>query len=106
MSILTLLSTATFSTASLVTCTSLRVTVVLKAHMGCYLLSVDKQHCELASAYLAAGTRLAKTAEAIGMNVIGLDSKSTSAQLTSLLQQADVVSIHCPLTPKTQNLLG
>ena len=54
----------------------------------------------------SAGTRLAKTAEAIGMHVMGLNSKSSSAQLTSLLQQADVVSLHCPLMPTTHNLIG
>ena len=55
---------------------------------------------------LVAGNRLAKTAEAIGMHVMGLNSKSTTEQLTSLLQQADIVSVHCPLTPKTNHLLG
>lgn len=55
---------------------------------------------------LVESKRLAKTAEAIGMHVMGLNSKSTTEQLTSLLQQADIVSVHCPLTPKTHHLLG
>lgn len=78
---------------------------------GCSSSSLKSFPCALLTkdciAYeYSAGTRLAKTAEAIGMHVIGLNSKSSSAQLTSLLQQADVVSIHCPLTPTTRNLIG
>ena len=54
----------------------------------------------------AAGIRLAKTAEAIGMQVIGLNSKSSRADLEALLQTADIVSLHCSLTPKTHHLIG
>ena len=50
--------------------------------------------------------RLAKTAEAIGMKVVGLNSKSSRADLEVLLQTADIVSLHCSLTPKTHNLIG
>ena len=52
------------------------------------------------------GKRLAKTAEAIGMRVIGTNSKSSRLDLESLLQQADIVSLHCPVTPKTHQLIG
>lgn len=54
----------------------------------------------------SAGTRLAKTAEAIGMVVMGLNSKSSRSDLEAMLQVADVVSLHCSLTPKTHNLIG
>ncbi|KAL3134120.1 hypothetical protein ABBQ32_008542 [Trebouxia sp. C0010 RCD-2024] len=52
------------------------------------------------------GVRLAKTAEAIGMKVTGLTSSSTRAELEALLQTADIVSLHCSLTPKTHGLIG
>lgn len=54
----------------------------------------------------AIGTRLARTAEAIGMMVMGLNSKSSGSDLEAMLQVADVVSLHCSLTPKTHHLIG
>jgi len=54
----------------------------------------------------SAGTRLARTAEAIGMIVMGLNSKSSRSDLEAMLQVADVVSLHCSLTPKTHHLIG
>ena len=44
--------------------------------------------------------------EAFGMQCIGLTSRSTSAELEAALRQADVLSIHAPLTAQTQNLFN
>ena len=55
---------------------------------------------------VCAGKIVAKVAEAMGMHVTGLDSRSSLQDLHSMLQQADVVSVHCPLTPHTHHLLG
>ena len=63
-------------------------------------------HDQLSSSGDDAGMRLAKTAEAIGMKVIGLNSRSSQAELKALLQTADIVSLHCSLTPKTHHLIG
>ena len=52
------------------------------------------------------GVRVAKVAEAMGMTVIRLNSKSHQEELFQMLQQADVVSLHCPLTPDTYHLRG
>ena len=40
------------------------------------------------------------------MQVIGLNSKSSRADLEALLQTADIVSLHSSLTPKTHHLIG
>jgi phosphoglycerate dehydrogenase-like enzyme len=52
------------------------------------------------------GTRLAQAAQALGMEVEGLTSRSGRPALHSLLEWADVISLHCPLTPETRGLLG
>ncbi|WP_166245498.1 NAD(P)-dependent oxidoreductase [Paenibacillus turpanensis] len=61
------------------------------------------------------GTQTAKIAEAMGMKVIASGrasslSKSTDGikrvPLEELLRSADVVSLHCPLTPSTANLIN
>ncbi len=44
--------------------------------------------------------------EAFGMECIGLTSRSSSAELEAALRQADVLCIHAPLTPQTQNLVN
>ena len=64
----------------------------------------------------AIGSRLAKLAKAFDMRVIGTkrdpstaqgaaDEVHTPDQLLSLLPQADFVTLTCPLTPETQNLI-
>lgn len=52
-----------------------------------------------------AGTRLARAAEALGMRVLGARSSTSRAELLALCAQADVVSLHCPLTPRTRGML-
>ena len=44
--------------------------------------------------------------EAFGMHCIGLTSRSSDAELEAALRQADVLSLHAPLTPQTQNLIN
>lgn len=57
------------------------------------------------------GRAVASLAEAFGMQVSfsarpGGDTDDTRAPLAELLPQADVVSLHCPLTPDTHHLIG
>lgn len=61
------------------------------------------------------GRKVADVATAFGMNVIGHSRSQTDQQhrknfkwasLPELLEQSDVVSIHCPLTPETMGLLN
>ena len=66
----------------------------------CYMVNATWPKADIA------GMRLAKTAEAIGMKVTGLNSKSSRADLEAVLQTADIISLHCSLTPKTHNLIG
>jgi len=54
----------------------------------------------------AAGRRLARAAEALDMTVVGTSSRSSRDELEALLSAADVISVHCPLTPATQDLIG
>jgi len=55
------------------------------------------------------GKGVAKLAEAFGMEVIVAAHNKTEASTTvsfnELLSQSDVVSLHCPLTPETENLI-
>lgn len=44
--------------------------------------------------------------EAFGMQSIGLTSRSSTADLEAALRQADVLSLHAPLTPQTQHLIN
>ncbi len=59
------------------------------------------------------GRRAGRIAQAFGMQVLATGSRPTEegrtiaeyTQLFDLLHRADVVSLHCPLTPETQNLI-
>ena len=58
------------------------------------------------------GKRVAQIAQAFGMNVIALTSKTTlpdgikKVELSELFAQSDVLSLHCPLTPDTHHLIN
>jgi phosphoglycerate dehydrogenase-like enzyme len=51
------------------------------------------------------GTALARIAEGIGMTVAAIGSRRTDAEWETFLAEADVVSLHCPLTSATRGLL-
>lgn len=57
------------------------------------------------------GTAVAKVAEAMGMNILraivpgSTSSTEGKVELEEGLKQADVVSLHCPLTPDTNNMI-
>ena len=44
--------------------------------------------------------------EAFGMQCIALTSRSSADELEAALRQADVLSLHAPLTPQTQDLIN
>ena len=44
--------------------------------------------------------------EAFGMTCLALTSRSSSAEVEAALRQADVLSLHAPLTPQTRNLIN
>ncbi len=60
----------------------------------------------------ALGKSMAHAAEALGMRVLFAERKGASTTrpghepFGEALAQADVVSLHCPLTPDTRNLIG
>lgn len=49
--------------------------------------------------------RLAAAAEALGMRVRALDSRATDEDRRALWADSDVISLHCPLTPRTRGLV-
>lgn len=51
------------------------------------------------------GTAVAERAAAFGMNVVH-HNRSSGLRLKPLLEQSDVVSLHCPLTESTRHLIG
>lgn len=57
------------------------------------------------------GRAVARVAEAFGMHILlcqrpGGEATGGRVPLDSLLQQADVITLHCPLTPETHHLLS
>ena len=40
------------------------------------------------------------------MTVVGTTSRSSRSDLEAVLRVADVISVHCPLTPATHELIG
>jgi glycerate dehydrogenase len=51
------------------------------------------------------GQRVAALAQAFGMKVIVHSPRRKDVELDALFQRSDVVSLHCPLTPETENLV-
>ncbi|MDI1449942.1 NAD(P)-dependent oxidoreductase [Polyangium sp. 6x1] len=52
------------------------------------------------------GTALARIAEALGMRILAARSTTSREDVLDLAARADVISIHCPLTPGTRGLVG
>lgn len=52
------------------------------------------------------GSRLSRAAEALGMRALGIASRTPRADFLAMCTIADVVSVHCPLTPATRGLFG
>ncbi len=57
------------------------------------------------------GKAVANAAQAFGLNILIAESlsghhSSGRISLSALLQQSDIVSLHCPLTPQTSNLIN
>ena len=51
------------------------------------------------------GQRVAEIAKILGMNILKTNSTTSQKELKSHCSQADVISIHCPLTKKTKYLI-
>lgn len=54
----------------------------------------------------AIGQQVAKIAEAFGMNVVVAQRKNDVYQLDDWLPKVDILSLHCPLTEKTQKIIN
>src|SRR5207245_68568 len=51
------------------------------------------------------GRAVARRAEGFGMNVL-FNARGGGVPFDELLPQADILSVHCPLTPQTRHLMG
>jgi glyoxylate reductase len=51
------------------------------------------------------GRAVARRAEGFGMNILSVNSKSGRDAFEQLLEQADFVSLHAPLTPQTRRII-
>ena len=49
---------------------------------------------------------MARSAEALDMHVLPITSHSPRADFETMLAAAHAISLHCPLTPATQGMLG
>lgn len=58
--------------------------------------------------YGVIGKALASRAEALGMRVLAYDVRPGPGlvSLNTILHESDIVSLHCPLTDKTRNMIG
>jgi glycerate dehydrogenase len=58
--------------------------------------------------YGALGKAVASRADGLGMKVLATDIADFPGRvdLATLLRASDIVSLHCPLTPETRNLIG
>ena len=56
----------------------------------------------------AIGKAVAKRAECLGMNILAYDvfPQDGLVDLKTLLKESDVITLHCPLTPETKNMIG
>ncbi len=56
----------------------------------------------------ALGRSVAQRAEALGMRILATDAVDFPGKvdLDTLLTGSDIVSLHCPLTPQTRNIIG
>ncbi|MFT5124922.1 MAG: glycerate dehydrogenase [Verrucomicrobiales bacterium] len=52
------------------------------------------------------GSAVARIGEAFGMKILKTRSHSSEDELRTLLNESDVISLHCPLTPKTEGLIN
>ena len=58
--------------------------------------------------YGAIGKAVAKRAECLGMKILPYDvfPQDGLVDLEMLLKESDVITLHCPLTPETKNMIG
>jgi len=58
--------------------------------------------------YGAIGKSVAKRAECLGMNILPYDvfPQDGLVDLETVLKESDVITLHCPLTPETKNMIG
>ena len=58
--------------------------------------------------YGAIGKAVAKRAECLGMKILPYDvfPQDGLVDLETLIEESDVITLHCPLTPETKNMIG